>query len=305
MNRRLTPRTALRLAGLTGLLGTVIACSNGCSTVAQIGAATGVVTPGQAEALVKTGKSFGNALKQITPEQEYYVGRAVGASLVSKYKVYDRDETTLYVNTVGQALAMASEKPETFGGYHYLILNSDEINAFAAPGGLIFLSRGMLRLCKTEDELAAVLAHEVAHVNLGHAISAISNSRWTDAMTVLGTESAKNLGGGQLASLTTAFEGSIQDVTSKLVTSGYARGQERDADTLAIKIMQRLGYDPSALGRVLGHMDHELKPGGLDFAKTHPPPQARIADLAKLVTTPPATSHAARQQRFQRAMKDI
>lgn len=305
MSRAEAKTAALRLAAVLGLMVAVGTFTSACSTVAQVGEAAGVITTGQAEAITKTGQSVGMALKQITPEQEYYVGRSVGASLITRYKVYDQDDATRYVNVVGQALAMASDKPETFGGYHYLILDSDEINAFAAPGGLIFLSRGMLRLCKNEDDLAAVLAHEVAHVNLGHAISAISNSRWTQAVTVLGTEGAKNFGGEQLAQLTTAFEGSIQDVTTKLVTSGYARGQERDADKLAITIMQRLGYDPTALGRVLGHMEHELKPGGLDFAKTHPPPQARIADLAKLVTAPPATSNAERQKRFARAMKGI
>ncbi|MCE9613074.1 MAG: M48 family metallopeptidase [Lentisphaerae bacterium] len=277
----------------------------GCRAMARAGQAAGVVTPEQADAMIKTGDSFGKALEQITPEQEYYVGRAVGATLMSTHKGYDNAAATRYVNLVGQTLAMGSDKPETFGGYHFLIFDSDEINAFAAPGGLIFLSRGMLRLCKTEDELAAVLAHEVAHVNLGHAIAAISNSRWTQAFTILGTEGAKSFGGEQLSQLTTAFEGSIDDITSKLVTSGYARGQERAADALAVTILRRVGYDPGALARVLGNMAHDLKPGGVDFAKTHPPPQARIADLSKMKFAPPAPAPAARQQRFQQSMRGV
>ena len=187
--------------GLMAALVTVL-LQSGCATVAktaaQIGQTTGVMTADQAESLVKTGEAFGKAFEQITPEQEYYVGRAVGATIISTYKVYDNEVATRYVNLIGQTMGMVSDKPETFGGYHFLILDSDEINAFAAPGGLIFLSRGMLRLCKNEDQLAGVLAHEVAHVNLGHAISAISNSRWTQAFTILGAEGAKSFGGEQL-----------------------------------------------------------------------------------------------------------
>jgi predicted Zn-dependent protease len=285
---------------------TVALFGSGCATVAQLGQAAGVVTAEQAEAIVKTGEAFGKALEQITPEQEYYVGRAVGASIVSTYKVYNQDAATRYVNLLGQTLAMGSDKPETFGGYHFLILDSEDINAFAAPGGLIFLSRGMLRLCRSEDELAAVLAHEIAHVNLGHAIAAIGNSRWTQAFTILGTESAKGWGGEKLAQLTTVFEGSISDITKTLMTSGYARGQERAADKLAVEILLRVGYDAGALPRVLQNMEGHLKPGGLDFAKTHPPPASRIADLQKIVSgSRGGPVHAARAERFGRAMQGV
>ncbi len=300
MKVQLSP-SVIALAFGVSLLGLV-----GCSTVAQVGVAAGVITPQQGESIVRTGEAFGKALEQITPEQEYYVGRAVGATVASAYKIYDDEKITHYVNVVGQTLALASDKPETFGGYHFLVLDTDEINAFAAPGGLIFVSRGMLRLCKTEDQLAGVLAHEVAHVNLGHAISAISNSRWTSAFTILGTEGAKSFGGEALSQLTTAFEGSINDITKTMMTSGYARKQERQADALAIQIMQRVGYNPSALVQVLANMESQLKPGGHDFAATHPPPEARIADLKNAigsVTAKPAPP--ARQARFNQAMAGV
>jgi predicted Zn-dependent protease len=281
-------------------------CATVSQTVATIGTGAGIITPEQGQSIVKTGEAFGKALEQITPEQEYYVGRAVGATVVSTYKVYDDPAATRYVNLVGQTLAQVSDKPETFGGYHFLILDSPDINAFAAPGGLIFVSRGMLRLCKNEDQLAAVLAHEVAHVNLGHAISAISNSRWTQAFTILGTEGAKSFGGEQLAQLTAAFEGSINDITKTLMTSGYARKQEKQADAVAIKIMQRVGYNPRALVQVLGNMEKNLKPGGHDFAATHPPPGARVADLnAAIGQTAAGTAPAARAQRFANALGNI
>ncbi len=282
----------------------------GCDTVAQVGAdigqATGKLTPQQAESIKKTGSAFGKAMEQITPEQEYYVGRAVGATVLSKYKVYNNDTATHYVNVVGQTLAMASDKPETFGGYHFLIMDSDEINAFAAPGGLIFVSRGMLRLCKNEDELAAVLAHEVGHVQFGHAIGAISNSRWTQAFTILGTEGAKSFGGQQLADLTKAFEGSINDITKTMMNSGYARKQESQADGAAVTILKRVGYDPHALVMVLQNMEPKLKPGGHDFAATHPPPEERIKDVTAAIGNAVAKpAPPARLKRFQQAMSGV
>jgi predicted Zn-dependent protease len=280
----------------------------GCATVTDIGAsiaeASGAIKPEEAESIRRTGQAFGRALEQITPEQEYYLGRAVGATLADRYKVLDDAAATRYVNVLGQTLAQHSGKPETFGGYHVLILDSDEINAFAAPGGLILVTRGMLRLCAGEDELAAVLAHEIGHVELGHAVAAISNSRWTQAWTVLGTEAARSAKG--LADLTSALEGSISDITHTLVTSGYARGQEKKADEVAVGILRRVGYDPAALVRMLEQMDRKLKPGGTDFAATHPPPSARIADLRALVGAAAApAAPPARARRYQQAMATV
>jgi predicted Zn-dependent protease len=282
----------------------------GCASIAQVGAgigeAAGVITPQQAQSIVKVGVAAEKTFSDITPEQEYYIGRAVGATIVSKYKVYQNDHATRYVNLVGQTLAQASTKPETFGGYHFLLLDSDEINAFAAPGGFIFLSRGMVRLCRTEDDLAAVLAHEVGHVELQHALRAIKSSRLTSALTTLAMEGAKNFGGEQLAQLTQAFEGSITDITGTLMNSGYARKQERQADEAALRILQAIGYDPHALVAVLDEMQKDLKPDGHDFAATHPPPAERVKDLRGMLADQPHRSGSqARQKRFNQALAGI
>ncbi len=281
----------------------------GCSSIAQgvaaVGQATGVVSPQQAQSIVRTASAVGKTFQDITPEQEYYIGRAVGATIVNQYQVYDNRDANAYINLVGQTLARFSDKPETFKGYRFLILDSDEINAFAAPGGFIFISRGMLRLCTSEDELAAVLAHEIGHVQNQHALKAIKSSRVTSALTILAAEGAKNFGGQQLADLTSQFEGSISDITSKLMNSGYARGQERDADQAAVTILERVGYDPNALIRVLDRMEGELEPGGHDFAATHPPPESRIKDLQAMIETPPRATVPARQARFNGSMSGV
>ena len=248
-----------------------------------VGGVTDSVLPGQAGSALKVAVALGKSFQDITPEQEYYIGRAVAANVVSTYPPSPNDQFNLYLNTLGQTLAMASDRPETFGGYHFLMLDSPEINAFAAPGGLILVTRGMVRLCKKEDDLAAVLAHEISHVQGQHGLKSIKNSRLTTAFTIIGTEAAKSYGPAQLSKLTEAFQGSITDITSTLMKSGYSRDLEREADKGAVTILRRVGYDPGALIVMLTEMKKQLKPGGMDFAKTHPDPKDRIEDIRPLV----------------------
>jgi len=273
---------------------------------ASVGQQAGVLTPQQASSVKKAGSAVGKTFESITPEQEYYIGRTVAAVVINQYKPFNNEEANHYLNMLGQTLAQFSDKPETFGGYHFMIMETEEVNAFSAPGGLVFISRGMLKCCKSEDALASVLAHEIGHVEKQHGLQAIKKSRITSALTILATESAKSLGGEDLAQLTEAFEGSINDITSTMMNNGYARGFERQADQAAVTTMQRAGYDPNALVSMLTEMKKYLKPGGRDFAKTHPAPDDRIADVKKMIggaTAAPASS--ARQMRFAQAVGKI
>ena len=182
-------------------------------------------------------------------------------------------------------------------------------DAFAAPGGFIFISRGMLRCCRGEDELAAVLAHEIGHVQCGHGIQAIRKSRYTGAVTTILLETGKSLSNQEVAQLTEAFEGTITDITGTMMNSGYARSAERQADQAAVIILRRAGYDPHALVVMLAEMKQRLKPGGRDFAKTHPSPDVRIAELQKILSgqrvAVSATAQSARQVRFRQALGSI
>ena len=293
------------VAGVFGL-GLAMLVSS-CSTVTQVATAAaqsaGAITPQQAQSINRSAEAVGKTFEQITPEQEYYIGRAVAATVLSTYKPYDQQAANHYLNLLGQTLAQASDRPETFGGYHFMILETEEINAFSAPGGLIMVSRGMIRCCMSEDALAAVLAHEIGHVEYQHGLKAIRKGRLTSALTILAAEGAKSFGGEQLAQLTEAFEGSITDITSTMMNSGYARGLESEADKAAVTIMKRVGYNPNALVEMLQQMKKNLKPGGMDFAKTHPDPQDRINEVKKLVGSAPAVAASpARQQRFVAAV---
>ncbi len=271
-----------------------------------LGVSTGVISSSQAGSLVKSVQAVGKTFQDITPEQEYYIGRAVAATVLQQYRPYPDDAANHYVNLIGQSLAEASDRPETFGGYHFLILDTEEVNAFAAPGGLILVTRGMLRLCTTEDQVAAVLAHEIGHVQGQHGLRAIKTGRITSALTILAVEGAKSYGGAQVAQLTEAFEGSVTDVATTLMNSGYSRGLETEADQQAVVILKRVGYDPGALTGMLREMDKRMARNGAGFAKTHPDPKERIQNIeAKAGAGTKIAVPAERKARFDRFISKV
>ncbi len=263
------------------------------------------------EKLQKAGEALSKAAEEITPEQEYYIGRAVAATVLGMYKPYPDARANHYLTVLGRSLSLASELPETFSGYHFLIMDSDEINAFGAPSGFILVSRGLLRCASTEDEVAAILAHEIAHVSLKHGLQAISNARWTEAALQIGKYAAESSDSAVLRNLTSSFGDVIGDIVKTMVTSGYSQELEKQADLSALSILQKVGYDPAALVRVLTAMKGRLKPGGKDFAKTHPDPEERIAYLTEAIQAGPAAAPAApaslkaRQERYRAALGRI
>lgn len=220
------------------------------------------------------------AARPISEEEEYYVGRAVAAKILTSYRLVNNRNLTDYVNLVGQAVAIHSEKPFTFGGYHFAVLDSSEMNAFACPGGIIFITRGMVDAVKNEDELAAVLAHEVGHINHRDGIGAISQSRWTEALTTIGSEAAKTYGSKDVAKLVGLFEGSIDDVFKTLVVNGYGRSQEYAADQASLNYLTATGYDPHALKAFLDRLVSRSKGSEGGIMKTHPATRDRVDNVA-------------------------
>ncbi len=307
MKKILSRRDFMRYAGKIGLTGTsayaLTSMLYGCvpditSTVAQVAQ--------HKDSIINATKTGIKAFDEFTPEQEYYIGRTVGAIVLEKYKPYDSKQVTHYINVLGQTLAQASDLPEIFNGYHLLVLDSNEINAFATPSGLIFVSRGMLRCCNNEGELAAILAHEIGHVQLRHGLQSIKKGRFSEFGSLLAMETTKALTNNQVAKLVESFEGTISDITTTMINNGYSRAFEEDADESAVTIMNRLGYNPSTLVGMLETMDAKLKPEGHDFAKTHPSPKKRIKYLEKIVKAKEEPTFSDTQKRrFQEAMKNI
>lgn len=301
---------ARRVAGLLLIAALVLAGCKGAeiaggilrSIDANIG---GVPVSGYAESAIKGGAVVARSLEDFTPEQEYYIGRSVTAGLLETYRPLPSAPANEYVNTLGQSLALYSDMPLTYSGYRFQIVDSDEINAFAAPGGFILVTRGLIRCCPDETALAAVLAHEIAHIQNRDAMRAIGKARITQALGVIGAESARHLAGAELAQLTDVFADSVGDVIAGMVNNGYSRSAEYAADQGAVAILKGAGYDPGGLLAVLQRMDVRLSPGGKDFAKTHPKPGDRIAELAGLGLTPPGQEPPARLTRFRQALGSL
>jgi predicted Zn-dependent protease len=285
------------------------ACANvqtATTLATAVGEQAGVLSHAEVESIRKSTVAVARSLEDFTPEQEYYIGRSVGAVVLSKYPAYTNAQVNQYLNMLGQTLAAASDKPQIFGGYHFLVLDSDDINAFATPSGLVFVTRGLIRCCPTEDALAAVLSHEIGHVQLRHGTQSIEKARVTEALTIIATEGAKTLGSPEVAQLTETFSGAISDIAKSMINNGYSRSFEYQADETAVILLQRVGYNPRGLIDMLTVMEKKLKPGGFDFAKTHPAPRDRIAEIQgdNLSVTPVATPKI-RQERFLKAVGNI
>jgi beta-barrel assembly-enhancing protease len=298
---------------LTGTAAMAIISLASCSTLVDtagtlgtmLGEQKGVITSEQGESIRKSTTAVAKSLEEFTPEQEYYIGRAVGAVVLSKYKVYENAQLNDYVNTLGQTLAAASDKPDIFGGYHFLVLDSSDINAFATPGGHIFVTRGLIRCCQSEDALAAVLAHEIGHVQLRHGMQSIEKARTTQALTIIATEGAKNLGSSEVSQLTDTFSGVISDITNSLINNGYSRTFEYQADQASVTLVNRLGYNPQGLVDMLKVMGKNIKKGGMDFAKTHPDPNDRIKEVQSKQKFTSVVEPKSRQERFMAAIAGI
>jgi predicted Zn-dependent protease len=240
------------------------------------------------------------ASRPINDSEEYYVGRAVAARVIACAPVSQNAQLTTYVNEVGDTVARKSSRPHTFRGYHFAVLETQDINAFACPGGIIFITKGLVQTCDNEDQLAAVLAHEVAHVANKDGVNSISKARWSQVFTAMGAEAARQYG-GVAGNLVTLFEGSIDDVFKTIAVNGYSRGAEAKADQDAVATLARAGYDPRALSKVLEKMMAKEKGTSGGIFKTHPPTSQRLANLKTVAEeAPPSKDKAVRTQRFKK-----
>jgi predicted Zn-dependent protease len=198
-----------------------------------------------------------------------------------QYPLLNDPVTTAYVDKVGQSLVMTNDGVRhTFMDYHFAILDTEEVNALSCPGGFVLVSKGLLRKTASEEELAAVLAHEIAHVTLRHGLAAIQKANLAEAFTYLGAGAAQaTMKPQDLQKLTGLFDSSVKDIVHSLIVNGYSRDAEVAADTLGRQFLAGTGYDPQALTRVLAKMKESGGHGGM-FA-THPSPEDRLASLGK------------------------
>ncbi len=235
----------------------------------------------------KTVKSLTEIKGEVTYEQEHYLGRAISANILNQYTVYNDSAANRYVALIGQTVAAHSDLPQTFGGYRFILLDSDEINALAAPGGIIFITRGMLRACKSEDQLAAVLAHEVAHVQNRHGFEIIKAARWKKFGANVALLAAAGTGGAGVAVGVDLLGDMAGDFVKQALTKGYGKKLEKQADIDALAILMRMGYEPHESAVLMQNMQERFVKGKKDFSKTHPKPKDRVKTIDKALRGEP------------------
>jgi predicted Zn-dependent protease len=232
------------------------------------------------------------ATHTITEEEEYYIGRAVAANILTQYPLWKNQTLSRYLNLIGKALALKSERPEIFAGYHFAVLDSREANAFSAPGGIIFISRGIIDMAENEDEIAAILAHEIRHVVNKDPLKAIKSQR----MKTLGTFAAgEAIGSG--SEVLNLFKDSVLDISGTLLQKGYSRAQEKEADLQAMDLLDAAGYNPAALLAMLEKCRGVEKKKAKAFS-AHPSAAKRIDYVGDALGRAPAIDMSARSARF-------
>jgi len=238
------------------------------------------------ETVSKTTEALRTGFGDISEEEEYYIGRAVAALILSRYPIYKDEDLSRYINHIGQAVVFHSDRPEIYSGYHFLVLDTEEVNALSAPSGFIFISRGLLKRCENEEMIGCILAHEVGHVQEKHGLQAIKNSRLIDAFTLIGEKAVEEYGPKKLSQLTDIFEGALSDIAEKLIERGYDRKYEYEADRISVKIAARTGYDPNGLIDFLETMKQNSSQGAKKgWFQTHPSAVDRIARAQKEISS--------------------
>ncbi len=219
------------------------------------------------------GKSIKN-LQPIQYKEEKALGGAIATQVFSRFGgSYNNKSLLQYVNLVGNSVAMFSERPNI--PYHFAILNNPEPNAFAAPGGYVFVTTGLLRKIKNEAELAGVLGHEIAHISQKHTLKTLQRSRSIQGISELSLSLMdKN---------PAMFRNIINDISTILFEHGLDQSLEYEADRVGTEFAYRVGYNPRGLEDFLKTLREIRGKERSIFFKTHPSPSNRINKLLREV----------------------
>jgi predicted Zn-dependent protease len=211
----------------------------------------------------ETVKKVQKANAEVNEPQEITLGEGIASNLLGAAPLLDNPAVQQYVNRIGRWLALQTERPNL--PWQFGVLDDNDVNAFAAPGGYVFITKGLLAQMNSEAELAGVLAHEISHVLRKHHLQALKKGAQTELLSDLANDALRNNGSDpRLAKLVSAG------------TEVYARGLDKDdefeADRMGVVIAARAGYDPYGLPAVLQTLQ-SLNPSDSSVAlmfKTHP-----------------------------------
>jgi predicted Zn-dependent protease len=241
-------------------------------------------------------KSMGN-LREVNEPEEIKIGDGMVETLLGASPLLDDPELQKYVNEIGLWVALQSERPAL--PWHFGVNSSDHINAFAAPGGYIIVTKGMIRQLRNEAELAGVLGHEISHVTRKHHLNALRKSAMVDL-----------LGEGVSAATDTRHAELVKQLsgpTKELYARGLDKGDEFEADRVGVALAARAGYDPYGLPAVLTTLaTADPKDSFLSLLyKTHPLPQVRLDKLAPGLATLEGIKAPQNASRFQQYTKKL
>jgi predicted Zn-dependent protease len=207
----------------------------------------------------------------VTEEEERKIGEDVSAKIRQRFGVVQSAPVHKYVTLVGMALARQSERPTL--PWTFIVLDTDGVNAFASPGGIVHITRGALGLIRNEAELAGVLAHEIGHVAHKHTVNAIRKNKAVQ----LGTSETLSDRGPFLDKL-------VNKAYEMVLENKFDRGDEMDSDRVSVTLTEKAGYAPGTLAAFLTRLDERNKdqPAQNGLFASHPETKERIDAIRKL-----------------------
>ena len=207
----------------------------------------------------------------VSEEEERKIGEDVSAKIRQRFGVVQDPAIHKYVTLVGTTLAQQSERPTL--AWTFIVLDTDGVNAFASPGGIVHITRGALGLIASEAELAGVLAHEIGHVAHKHAVNAIRKNK---AVQLGSNETLSNRG-----PFLDRIAGKAYDI---VLENKFDRNDEMDSDKVSLTLAEKAGYAPGKLADFLTRLDERNKdqPASNGLFASHPDTQARIDAIRKL-----------------------
>lgn len=241
----------------------------------------------------------------MSESQEVSTGRNEDRKVRGQYGVYDDPVLQDYVNGIGQRLAKVSHRAGL--QYQFLVVDSPQVNAFALPGGYIYITRGILAYLNSEAELAAVLGHEIGHVTARHSVQQLSAA------------TAANVGASVLQIFVPQMRGGAGDALINTLggalLSGYGREHELEADRLGAEYLARTGYDPQAMIKVVGVLkNQELFDAEMAKAEgraprayhglfaSHPDNDTRLQEVVREAGKFKSTENRVNREEFMRGM---
>jgi predicted Zn-dependent protease len=198
-----------------------------------------------------TGREF---LSPVSEKQEAQMGADEHPKILEEFggAYSEKPNLNAYVNQIGQQVAQNAERKDVT--YTFTVLNTEDINAFALPGGYVYVTRGLLALANNEAELAGVLGHEIGHVNARHTAERMGQQQQASILSTLGVAAATILGGDTLGQMA----GGLAQQGSAVYLGQYSQSQEFEADSLGVRYIAKTGYDPQAMATFLDSLDQDV-----------------------------------------------